>query len=213
MCLKAPTLWGFSLSRTEQYWQQAQEKKLSQSLAWLRLGHYQKTLGGHQRSLLQGNFFLSKDGATNPQEELRETIYSLFSDSKQSLHPQCHYLARRQWLVDNLSIDPQDLLPCTEQVNWKKQLNAQGVHLIFAAADLGSASSSFGHTFLKVVSGNNHGNKDLLNYGINYAAAASRSEGMLYAIKGIFGFYKGYFAMLPYHQKLREYVNLEGRDI
>lgn len=213
LLIKAPTLWGFSVSRTDSYLQQATQKKLATTAQWLRLGHYNKTLFGSYSSALRGQFFLAKDGDKNPGAELNESIRSLFSESTASVHPQCHYLARRQWLIDNLKIDPQDILPCEKQQSWKKQLDAQGVSLIFAAADLGSASSSFGHTFLKIVSGGDQNKRDLLNYGINYAADASKSEGLLYAVKGIFGFYKGYFTMLPYHQKLREYVNLEGRDI
>lgn len=211
--MKAPLLWGFSISRTDLYLQEAEKKNLSDTKQWIRLGHYEKTLFGHYLSPLRGQFFLSTEGNKNPKAELEATIRAMFSPSSAARHPQCHYLARRQWLIENLKIDPQDLLPCEERMAWKKELNPTGATLIFAAADLGSASSSFGHTFLKIVTSGNQGNRDLLNYGINYAADASRSDGVLYAVKGLFGFYKGYFTMLPYHQKLREYVNLEGRDI
>ena len=215
--VKAPLSWGFSISGTNAYLQKAQSLKLHENPKWLLMGHYEKTFRGH-RSPFRGTMFIDPEGFNSPEREITATINALFSESEEltkslKRHPQCQFLARRNWLVKMLGVAPADILPCEERENWKKQLSANKVSLIFASSDLGNPASSFGHTFLKLINPANAANKDLIDYGINYAADADSSEGLLYAMKGLFGVYGGRFTMLPYHQKIREYINLEGRDI
>lgn len=216
--IKASHSWGFSISRTDQYIQQAKDKKLWQDPQWIKLGHYQTNLLGQISSPFKQGLFLDSEGANSPEKELLTTIESLYSDAKMTteqlgMHPQCYYLARSTWLQKKLNLDPQDILPCENRQQWKKNLNAQSVAIIFAASDLGNASSSFGHTFLKVINPNNAKNKDLIDYGVDYSAQTDASEGLLYAVKGLVGVYPGRFAMMPFHQKTREYLNVDGRDI
>ncbi|MES2802253.1 MAG: DUF4105 domain-containing protein [Bdellovibrionota bacterium] len=212
--VKAPLVWGFSISerseRLQNYLNIARQEKLWNDPQWLALGHYEKKYFSYSSPFTQG-FFLDPDGSNSPEKELFKTIELLYGENEQRL--QCRYLARAQWLNLVLRVDAQDILPCEERQLWKQQLNVKGVSLIFAASDMGNASSSFGHTFLKLVNPENAKNKDLIDYGINYAANADASEGVFYAVKGLFGMYDGQFTMLPYHQKIREYINLEGRDI
>lgn len=214
LSVKASPAWGFSVSdkvsRLENYLQKAQQDKLWLDPRWLALGHYEKKYFSYSSPFTEG-LFLDANGASSPEKELFTTIRLLYGDNDQKL--QCRYLARAQWLNAVLQTDPQDRLPCEERQAWKRQLNVQAVSLIFAASDMGNASSSFGHTFLKIINPENAKNKDLIDYGVNYAADADASEGVFYALKGLFGMYNGRFTMLPYHQKIREYINLEGRDI
>lgn len=206
--VKASPSWGFSISGNS-YLKKAVAEKLWQDPQWIKLGHYEKTWFGYSSPFTEG-LFLSPEGAKSPEKELLKTIEVLYSENKEL---QCRYLARTQWLNKKLGVENSDILPCDERTRWKKELNVSAVTLIFAASDMGNASSSFGHTFLKFRNLDNAKNKDLLDYGINYAANADINEGLLYAIKGVVGQYPGQFAMLPYHQKIREYINLEGRDI
>ncbi len=208
--LKTPLTWGFSLERTANYLQEAAHLHLSADPQWLRLGHYHKTLLHQERSKIRGSFFLSPEGSQNPEAELMATLQSLFSGDGKT---QCKYLARTQWLKQKLSLDPQDLLPCEERQAWKKSLNAQAGYLIFASNDLNSAASSFGHTFIRLHNPKNSEGLDLIDYGVNFAAATGENDGVLFALKGLFGMYPGAYSMMPYHQKLRDYINLEGRDI
>lgn len=210
--LKASHSWGFSLSRTQGYITQATALKLWEDPQWIKLGHYEKGFFSYSSPFAYG-FFLSPEGAQSPEKELIKTIETLFSGEPSDKHLQCRYLARSAWLTDILKVVPEDIMPCEEMKKWKKELNVTSVALIFAAADMGNASSSFGHTFLKIINPENAKNKDLIDYGINYAANTDASEGFFYALKGLFGMYAGQFTMLPYHQKIREYINLEGRDI
>ncbi len=216
---KASPSWGFSISRTESYIQIANSKELWTDPQWIKLGHYKKGWFSYRSPFADG-FFLSLEGASSPKKELLKTIEILFSENNDpqttknpDKHAQCLYLARTKWLSKALPINADDLMPCEAMKEWKKDLNVKSVALIFAAADLGNTSSSYGHTFLKIINPENAKNKDLIDYGINYAANTDASEGFFYAIKGLFGLYSGQFTMLPYHQKIREYINLEGRDI
>ena len=218
---KTPITWGFSFKDSEAqkniYLQKVIDQKLWLNPMWLRLGHYEKKYFGYESSF-RGFLFIHPEGYISPEKELLETINAFFSESKEltekfQRHPQCQFLARRHWLAAELHIPAEELLPCAERTAWKKNLNAHSVSLIFAASDLSNPASSFGHTFLKLVNPENAKNKDLIDYGVNYAANADSSEGLFYAFKGLLGFYNGLFTMLPYHQKIREYINIEGRDI
>jgi hypothetical protein len=214
---KAPVTWGFSISRTQSYVESAKNQKLWTDNKWIYLGHYEKKLFGY-KSAFRGPLFIEPEGYNSPEKELIATVEALFSDSKDLTEKykrpaQCQFLARRKWLIQKLNVSPEDILPCEERQTWKKQLGATSVSLIFASSDLGNPASSFGHTFLKLINPANAKNKDLIDYGVNYAADADQSEGLFYAVKGLFGMYGGRYTMLPYHQKIREYLNLEGRDI
>lgn len=216
---KASPSWGFSISRTQSYIEIANAKELWNDPQWIKLGHYKKGWFSYSSPFTSG-FFLSEEGPSSPKKELLKNIEMLFSENSDPLtskdpdkHLQCLFLARTKWLAKVLNADPEDRMPCEFMTKWKKDLNVKSLALIFAAADMGNTSSSYGHTFLKIINPENAKNKDLIDYGINYAANTDTSEGFFYAIKGLFGMYSGQFTMLPYHQKIREYINLEGRDI
>ncbi|NTU73945.1 DUF4105 domain-containing protein, partial [Candidatus Roizmanbacteria bacterium] len=53
----------------------------------------------------------------------------------------------------------------------------------------------------------------LLSHAVNYSAITTETFGPLFAVKGLFGFYKGYFSILPYYGKLQEYSDIDQRDI
>ncbi len=203
--------WGFSSQQTAAYKEQALAKKLDSSPAWLKLGHYRKTITGKYFSPIRGNYFITPEGNIDPRTELLATLELLFNQTTSK--SQCRYLARTSWLKTVLDIRSEDLEECPERKAWKAQLGATEAYLIFAASDLSSAPSSFGHTFLRLHNPKNKGQLDLLDYGINYAAITGSDGGALYALKGLFGYYPGAYSMLPYHQKIQEYSNLEGRDL
>lgn len=68
----------------------------------------------------------------------------------------------------------------------------------------------FGHTLLRVDS--DYQSK-LISHAITYAATANDTNGFVYAFKGIFGYYNGNYSILPYYEKVREYNDMEHRDI
>jgi hypothetical protein len=48
---------------------------------------------------------------------------------------------------------------------------------------------------------------------VNYAAFTDEKNGLVYAIGGLTGFYQGRYSLLPYYEKIKEYVHSEQRDI
>lgn len=203
----APALaWGTFSERREGYKKIILERKLFADPQWLKLGHYHRSWAGAYHSRLQGDFFLAPQGSSDPQAELLATL-----DALPSL--QCRYLARTRWLKSILPLAPEDVVECPERDQWKKQLDAQEAYFVFASSDLNSPGSSFGHTFLRLHKPGHHAELELMDYGVNFAALTGQDTGALFALKGLFGFYPGNYSLLPYHQKIREYTNLEGRDL
>lgn len=186
-------------------------KKASEGLEWRRLLHHQKNLFGQSRSLLQGpNYFLAADGASNPFSELQASLENLFQ-TKTNL--QCEYLARTDFIIRTWPSLADKAIHCEFYENWKAKLGAKKVSLIFATSYLNNAASSFGHVFLRLENPKNISRGELLDYGVNFSARTENTLGALYALYGLTGYFPGRFAMLPYHQLIKEYTNLEGRDL
>ena len=74
---------------------------------------------------------------------------------------------------------------------------------------MGSPASMFGHTFLRIFSKE----KFLYSYILNYAAKVDPSNAFLFALKGLMGYYRGYYAVAPFFEKIKEYSGIEGRDL
>lgn len=195
---------------------------------WLRLGRWQKRgLFGRlfrSRYLSEADgqkLFLDPHGRTDPTAELRATLLAFAEPlgGSEADHAQCLFPARRQWAERALNWQSVarrlgiSVLECKERKAWKAQLDAEGLSLVFASAYLNNAASMFGHTFLKFHSRGNRDGKDLLDYGVNFAAETGSDGGLPFAAFGLTGFYKGYFSLRPFHQTLREYANIEGRDL
>ena len=181
-------------------------------LEWYKLLHYQKSKG---RSRVRGNnFFLDQDGAIAPEKEYIASFRQMFSDTAEIRQKtQCQYLARRDFFIRRLGIKKEQLVPCHLSDSWLRRLDSNRITIVFASAFLNSAASGFGHTFLKLGSSQHQANLELLDYGINFAARVPDTSGALYALYGLSGYYPGSFGMLPYHQLIKDYTHLEGRDL
>jgi hypothetical protein len=73
--------------------------------------------------------------------------------------------------------------------------------------------SMFGHTLLRIDQKGQTEQTRILAYTINYAAEAPTDAGATYPIRGIFGGLKGYFSTIPYYMKVKEYRDIEHRDL
>ena len=198
---------------------QATRARLADEREWHLLLHYETDVFGRVVSEEdEEGFFLSPQGKNDPQLELDATIRQFFSDdlvgrSKQPA--QCAFIARYYWLKKRLQFDDRRLAPaiCERFDRWRKELNPQGVSLIFPAAFLNNPASMFGHTFLRI---DQHGQTEqtrLLAYTIDYAADVPPGAGVEFAFKGILGGYKGFFSTPPYYLKVQTYRDMENRDM
>ena len=73
----------------------------------------------------------------------------------------------------------------------------------------------FGHTFLRLdPPGDDPDSNLLLASTISYAAdAAAHDSELLFAYRGIFGGYPGITSIQPYYEKIRQYSDIENRDL
>lgn len=178
----------------------------AQSEYWKKLLHYQTTVLGTKSEVDADQFFLSPEGKSCPEKEFQATIDHAF-DSK----VYCRFPARYHWL-NKLGLTKVDFSQCSEYLSWKDGLSAKGLSLIFASYYPENPASAFGHLFLKI---NHHEKGELseLDYVVNFSAAAEEDGGIMYALKGLLGGYKGLFTMEKYYQKIQEYEIHEARDL
>ena len=71
----------------------------------------------------------------------------------------------------------------------------------------------FGHLLLRVDQKGQTKRTSILAYTINYAADVTTDNGILFAMLGLTGGFKGYFSTHPYYIKAKEYGDFENRDI
>ena len=188
---------------------------------WRKLLHYVPDWGGPGvHSLVDSPaFFNAPGGKTDPQAELEATLTSFFhgelKETPEHQHPQCAFVARFAWLDEQLGFDPQRLprQACKRYREWRAALNAKGLTLVFASAYINSPSSMYGHTLLRVDARDQDERTRLLAYTINFAANTDETNGLIFAVKGLLGGYPGTFSVLPYYLKVREYSDLENRDL
>ena len=198
---------------------------LATSPDWLALGHYHATWSGHyQGEADDPAFYLSPTGSTDPVAELEATLEGLRQawDHGSMEAFACSYPARLHWIYQQKTLQP--LLPpghpaapvCPELETWMADVQPQGVTLVFPGAYLDSASSMFGHSFLRIDRAIASSTAPLLATTINFTADAEqarRDNELFYAWKGLTGGYPGKFSILPYHTQVSTYNHMESRDI
>jgi hypothetical protein len=195
--------------------------KLAERPEWRKLVHYLPDFaGGGVHSLVDSPEFFNAGprGKSDPQAELEATLASFYSTSEETpdaQNPQCQFIARRTWLDEQLHFDRQrlPLRDCRRFREWHDALNAKGLTVVFASAYVNNPSTMYGHTLLRVDAQNQDERTRLLAYTVNFAANTNEREGIAFAVKGLFGGYAGTFSVLPYYLKVREYSDLENRDL
>jgi uncharacterized protein DUF4105 len=192
----------------------AEQKQLYRERYWDVLLHYKKTFSGIKSLIDDPRFFLSPDGKKDPKAELAATISGFFEEETEGAeHPQCRFIARYSWLKKELMID-EAKLPHVECKAFKEALNLinpKSAVLIFPTAHMNDPASMFGHTLIRIDSAYR---SKLLSYAVNYSAnTGGASNTFTYALKGVFGFYRGFYSILPYYEKVNEYNNIDQRDM
>ncbi|MBL4711763.1 MAG: DUF4105 domain-containing protein [Gammaproteobacteria bacterium] len=192
--------------------QQAETLQLAKHETWLALLHYKReTL--LRRFVSQAddeNFFLSDDGKTNADAELKANIKAFFKGPHKG-HAQCRFPARWWWIKQQLNLQGKHEVSCPQHVAFMTRVAQDKLFLVFPTMYLNNPGSTFGHTFLRF---DGEGKSKLLSQTLNYAARVDKSDDLLsYVSKGLFGGYKGFFKSRPYYETVQEYSNIENRDI
>ncbi len=198
---------------------EAQRLGLDRHPTWRAMLHYKPTGGERVESQVDGpNFFLSARGKIDPAAELRATLAAFFSDAP--VPPgrnsgQCQFPARFHWLDRQLKFDPERLprQRCEHFEFVARTLRPVGMTIVFPAAHPSSPSSMFGHTLIRLDREGQTEATRMLDYTINFAAEAGQVDAASYALRGLSGGFPGLYRVIPYHMKLREYAQMENRDI
>jgi hypothetical protein len=203
LCALSLSIWS---ATTDELIAQAHTAKLSESRYWHLLMH-----APHEESEIDDEaFFIAEDGKNNLVSELDMTIRHFNDDDNRTDESVfCRFPARRAWLENELNVSFGEG-ECTEYNTLIEKMDPQKVTLVFPTAHINSPASMFGHTFLRIDSSMD---SKLMSYAINYAAQTDETSGWTFAYKGIFGGYNGYYSMLPYYEKLKEYRDSESRDV
>lgn len=192
------------------------QNNLHESPKWIKLLHYKKNLFGRYVSQADSrSFFLSANGKFDAKGELEKSIEIFGSEAKPGNdHAICKFPLRYKWLNKELG-NPwkADFSGCTTYIDFFSKLAARRASIIFSSYYLSSPNSAFGHTLLRLSRFDDKNETEMLDYGINYAAQSKEPNPLLYIVKGIFGGFIGEFAAIPYYYKIREYTNIEFRDL
>jgi hypothetical protein len=204
----------------EELIQRARQENLAQRAEWLNLLHYKPyAYWFGSRSLADDpEFFIAPDGKTDAAAELEATLAAFFSTAEETdktQNPQCRFIARYQWLRQELRFDPARLppQPCKRFYQWRASLDPHAITLVFPAAYLNNPASMYGHTLLRIDARDQDERTRLLAYSISYAAGTDETSGLIFAVRGLFGGYPGVFSITPYYLKVREYSDIENRDV
>lgn len=214
-------------------------KKLAASRTWQVLLHYRATAFGGWKSEAEGEgFFLAgRGGQTSPDAELEASIRALFAPAPTGVtpvalapgvlapgveataapdmaHAQCRFPLRWQWLKAELAPHVGDAwdVPCPTFETWRQGMAAQAATLVYASAFINSPASMYGHTFFRLARATGEGNP-LLDYVVNFAADVNTTNGLVYAVRGVSGGFRGLYYVHPYYMKVQEYSNMESRDL
>jgi len=186
-----------------------EKQQLYNSKQWQRILHFKEG----KSEIDDPKFFFSTEGKSNLKSELKATIQKLLNDSSDDENSTlCRYPSRSMWILEQLpELKKMIKIPqCHAMQQELKVLNAKQITLILASAHINSPASAFGHTFLRIDSDTT---TPLLSYAVNYAAQTDEDNGFVYAYQGLFGGYKGRYSIEPYSKKLKEYSDLEQRDV
>ncbi len=231
----------FAAAATEQIFQLAKGKKISESRAWKKLLHIERNFFGIPTTqIAESKFLLSNSPEFNTDDELRATLLAFqvpaetmaqviqhplkptgdFKITDHSQHAICRFPARLKFLKSELAEASGfwSLLPtvnCTYQSIFLDSLSPKAISFVFSSYYADSPGSAFGHTFFRV-NRNSQQTKvkqELLDFGIGFAANVTVTNPAIYALMGLFGGFTGAWTNLPYYYKVREYNDYEARDL
>ena len=183
---------------------------------WLKLLHFEGRLP--ESVVLTDDFFLSPEGRSDPQSELRATIEAYFLPWQKDIdeHPRCRFPARYYWLSRQLLLpgyalkDPR----CRRLSMWALVDRVKSVSLLLVSGYLGNPASTFGHALLKLNTDSSDDDYGLFDLTLNYGALIPENENALrYVVRGLFGGYEAGFSDRYFYTQDLVYSHTQFRDI
>ena len=188
---------------------------------WQDLLRYKNSLFGQESSEVDtAEFFLTPEGANDMAQEWDHSQIAFFSappDQSPAMlqnHPVCLFPARAIFLSNYLHRPlGVDLQKCERFQKMLTKLNLDRAYLVFAGQYVQHPASAFGHSFFRLRPKENTTGNAHLDYGVDYAATVTTTNPIVYGILGITGGFWGYFSLMPYYVKIRQYNDLDRRDL
>lgn len=181
---------------------------------WSVLLHYEKGWLKTRSLVDDPAFFLSPDGKYDRLAELKALYEAVYVHKAQGdEYAACRFPARAEFLAQSLGrpVSELNLMDCKDLQNFMLEVNPVSASIIFPFYHMNSPASMFGHTLLRFDSDQG---TELTSVSVTYAADYNKNDnGIAYAIKGVTGMYAGRTQVVPYHEKIREYDNINQRDI
>ncbi len=175
--------------------------------AWLKLLHYQKTFGGYQGLIINDDFYLAATGRIDPQAEMAAEIKAFAAADNTD---KCNFPARFKWLKEQ-GLVAGNLDNCTDYQQLLQDVQPAGITLLFTNAYMSNPASLFGHTLVRIDT--KRQGTQMLAHGSNFGANSGTEQGVIFALKGLFGGYDGSYSLSPYWTVINTYNNIENRDI
>lgn len=196
----------------------AQQARLGQSAEWHKINQYHPTLVGVKSRVDDASYFLAANGKSDPQSELEATIRAAYDEglAEQSRQPkQCRWVARYQYLSRSMKALGFDYPEprCEGFDRWKSGMARDHVSLIFASIYLNSPASMYGHIFMRFDSAKAGEFNRLSDTTVGYTVNSNGEAGLGFLVKSAVGGFPGNFVSVPYFMKMREYADLENRDL
>lgn len=195
------------------------EKKLWEDDTWRALLHCTREDGIDCDSAAADGLITNPVASDSTDEELRFFITSLYADVKKGVVGddsfQCRFPARFAWIRSELLAEGIELPshPCPSLATWYSVISPHSLTVVFPTSFLNNPASAFGHTLLRFDRKSASTKERLASYTANFSANTSDDNAILYALKGVFGGYFGFFSVAPYYDKVKLYSDLEDRDI
>jgi len=196
----------------------ADEADLSKQSEWHKILQYHQVFGQWKSRVDDSSYFLAERGKVDPKAELVATIRHAFDDSVALNSPQpnlCRYIARYQFLSRQMKALGFDFkVPqCDGFDAWRAKFSNHSVTLIFASIYLNSPASMYGHTFMRFDSKKKGSFNRLNDSTVSYAVGGNTDDDPLFILKSMIGSYPGEFYHIPFYNKVREYSDLDSRDM
>ncbi len=173
-----------------------------ENTAWIRLFHPGSGLKGD-------GFYLSNE--RTPEKELDAFVREVKLGSGDG-NVRCRFPARFR-VVKGMGLVSGERGSCPKFDRWRALIRPRGVELVLASAFVNSPSSMYGHVFLKFPRAGIASGNDLLDYAASFGADTGNSGGVGYVWNGLTGGFPGFFSTAPFYVKVKEYGQMESRDL
>lgn len=187
---------------------------------WKRYLSFQKDVWGRESSVITTDpFFLSPEGRRDLRAEWDRSVAAFrggevrdFDGRPQPLR--CLFPYRAE-LIESLSGESFPRPACPDLDRWVASISAHKLSVVFAGAYTNNPASLFGHTFLRFSRFAGEDRSQVLrSYSAGYMATIPPDDGETETIvKGLLGFYTGFFNVKPHYMNAALYNNAESRDL